>query len=67
MLAQAGLDAAVGGVMGPLAFIWLMAVGYFLGLFLFGLFVAGVRCWYRFRNPQTCTAVRFRGANDDGL
>ena len=49
MLAQAGLDGAVGGIFGPLTLLWLMAVGYLLGLSLFGLFVAGIRVWHRSR------------------
>lgn len=52
MLAQAGMDGAVGGLMGPLALIWLIAAGYLTCLCLFGLLVASVRAWNRSRNVE---------------
>lgn len=45
MLAQVGLESAVGGVIGPLVLLWLIALSYLASLGLFGLLVAGVRAW----------------------
>ncbi len=55
MLAQTGLESAVGAVVCPLVLIWLLAAGYLMSLCLFGLFVASVRAWNRSRKEDSIT------------
>lgn len=47
MIAQAGLGGAVGGVLAPLVFVWIVAAGVLCLLILFGLFVTCIRAWNR--------------------
>lgn len=45
MLAQTGVDVAVGGLLAPFLLLWLVAAGYLLLLIVLGFGLALIRAW----------------------